>query len=403
MRTLDDIIPPSRRASPPPPTSAPEPTPSRPRRRFPWFTAFVVLLIIAGSIGALFYFTSSMVEVTPTTARAAATGSFTAAKSAGDLPFEVITAEKIASQTVTGSGTKAVSSEAKGSLTVYNSQTVAQKLIANTRFQAASGQIFRIRSPITIPAAKNGTPGSATVTAYADKPGSEYNIGPSSFTLPGLSGSPTYTQVTAKSVTPMTGGASGNEPTVARDLELTTRAALQAALIPDLTAQIQTQVPEGYVMLPGSATTTFQGLPSAAAASAGLVDLKEQGTIRAVIFPTGALAQAIAKQSLGEAYHGEPVVLGTTAGLMLSAKDGLPTVNEVSFPFTLTGEAEVVYTVDANRIAAAIAGKSREEAEVALRNYQEIHQAVLILRPFWRGSFPEDPASIEIVVQNGAN
>jgi hypothetical protein len=69
-----------------------------------------------------------------------------------------------------------------------------------------------------------------------------------------------------------------------------------------------------------------------------------------------------------------------------------------SFSFTLSGTAVLEYTVDPVRIAAAIAGKTRAEAEVALTNYPEVKRAVLILRPFWRKVFPEDPTAIAVSV-----
>ena len=397
MRTLDDIIPPSRRREAPP-GDGQFINNSEPRRRsrFPLATLFVVLIIIAVSIGALFYFSNAKVEVTPNTVSAAVQGSFTASKNGSDIPFEVITAQKVASQSVTGNGTKTVNSSASGSLTIYNAQTQSQRLITNTRFATAAGLIFRIHSPVTIPGGSASKPGSVTVKVFADQSGDTYNVGPTSFTIPGFAGTPQESLVYGRSSSAMTGGASGTVPVVDAVSEAEAEKALITALEPDLLASIQTKIPSGYVLVPGSATTTYQKLAAETSATSGMVDIKEQGTITVVVFPNAALAGAIANSITGLDYHNEPITLSSTDGLALSLSS-FPDPDASSISFTINGTASFVYTVDPTRIAAAIAGKTRSDAEVALKNYPEIKSAFIILRPFWRPSFPEDPSAISVV------
>src|SRR6185437_975549 len=104
MRTLEDIVPPSKRTSPSPAEPPPQaPPPYRRRSRFPFGTALIVLLVIAVCVGALYYFSSAEVRVTPNSETAAVSGSFTANTGSGDLPFEVVTAQKVATQSVQSS------------------------------------------------------------------------------------------------------------------------------------------------------------------------------------------------------------------------------------------------------------------------------------------------------------
>lgn len=404
MRTLDDIVPPSRRKEM---DSVGQQSDGidlrRPLRlserppKFPFATLLAVILVIVASIGMLFYFSSSKVEVTPNTISAAVQSSFTATQSSGSLPFEIITAQKIASQSVKGSGTKTVTSSASGNLTIYNTQKTAQKLIANTRFETASGLIFRIHSAVTIPGGTPSTPGSVVAKVYADQAGSSYNINATSFTIPGFSGTPQASRVYARSSAPMSGGSSGSVPVVDAALESQTKTALIAALAPDLLASIKTQIPAGYILVPGAATTTYQELTPAPSSITGQVDVKEQGTITAVIFPNAALATAIAASITGIGYRGEPITLVSTDNLLLSGASSITDPQQSSFSFVLTGTASLIYVVDPTRIAAAVAGKTRSAAEVALTNYPEVKRAVIILRPFWRQTFPQDPASISVV------
>lgn len=413
MRNFDDIIPPSRR--PEPEASVPNPVPpsarpsnggrprrGRPMRHFPYITLVVVVLIIAACVGALFYFTTAKVEVTPNTLTASLQGNvFTAvaaSTSTNAIPFQVITAKKIAMQSVQSSGTKQVSSAASGQITIYNKRRVAQRLINRTRFASPSGLIFRIHQAVTVPAASGGTPGSLTVNVTADQAGSQYNIGPSTFSVPGLAGTALANLVYAKSSSAMTGGASGNEPVIAPALAAKTQASLQSALAQTLQKSLAAQVPSGYILLPGAATTTYTQLPPTTATSSSSVNERVQGSISAVVFPNTMLADAIASSQSSSSYSGSPLTIASSTNLTLAPVSGFPASGTNNFTFTISGTAALVYNVDTSQIAAAVAGKSRSAAEVALTNFPSVNQAVLVLRPFWRQNFPQDPTAISVSV-----
>lgn len=403
MRTLDDIVPPSRRReAEPSETGGQSPRYGRPQRqrgpRLSTITILTALVIIAGSVGALFYFSNAEVQVTPNALTASVQNSFTATEGSGDLPYVLISTQKIASQSVQSSGTHTVKSAASGKVTIFNAQSKAQRLIATTRFATPSGLIYRIHEAVTIPGGTVAKPGSVTATVYADQAGDSYNIGPSSFTVPGLAGTAQEGQVYAKSSAAMTGGASGEVPEVDSQAEATAREALKSALAADLDTAITSQIPNGYVLLPGAATTSYVDTAITGGSTTGMADVKEQGTITAVAFPNAALAKAIATSVAGLDYHGEPLVLATTTGITLTTPNGIPSPDATSFTFTLSGTVPLTYKVDPTQIAAAVAGKTRDAAEVALTNFAQVKQAILVLRPFWRQSFPADPTAIRVTV-----
>ncbi len=410
MRTFNDIIPPSRRKEiePLPPSidsmrggRPPEEPRMLPERtsRFPYATLVAVILVIIFSGGILFYFSSAKIEITPTTASAAVQSSFTASQNGGTLPFQIITAQKVASQNVKGSGTKAVTAVATGSITIYNTQSKPQPLVVKTRFATAAGLVYHLSAGVTVPAGTATAPGKVTAKVYADKAGGAYNIDPSSFTVPGFAGTPQEKAVYAKSTAAMAGGASGNVPVVDPATEASTRAELIKALTDSLLPAIQEQVPSGFILVPGGATTTYQALTPSPSATSDMVEVKEQGTITAVVFPNASLAKAVALSIPGLSYQGEPVTLASSSNLNLTSV-AVPDPDTSTYTFSLSGTAALIYTVDPTRIAAAVSGKTRSAAEVALTNYPEVKRAVIILRPFWRSSFPQDPSSISVVVDN---
>ena len=196
----------------------------------------------------------------------------------------------------------------------------------------------------------------------------------------------------------MTGGASGTQPVIDAAAQSSARSSLVSALSSALAASLKKQVPSGYVLLPGAATTTYDTLPLKAASSTGKASVRVQGTIRAVVFPNSALAGAIASSTLSMNYQGAPLTLATSSGLTLSPLSTLPATSSQSFTFALSGTAQRLYTVQKQQIAAAVAGKSRSAAKVALTNFPEVKAAVLVLHPFWRSSFPQDPTAISVQV-----
>lgn len=385
---------------PPPPPRRPSAPRPRSNRRFPYGTALIALVVVALSAGALFMFSGAKVEVTPATNQAYISGTFTATLGTGELPFEVVSVEKIATKSVPAETTETKNDPAQGVITIYNAQTTPQQLIKNTRFQTPDGLIFRIRDSVTVPAGSPNAPGKMDVTVYADEGGEKYNIPPSDFTVPGLEGSKSYDLVYAKSAAAMTGGFSGTRPTVSEATKDAQAEGLRSALETDLSAGIAEAVPEGFVIIPGSTYTVLETLPDTAG-QGNNVDVKMKGVTYAVVFPNEALAKAIAYQVVGT-YSGQSVLLQDATSLTLKpAVEGNPQGLE-TYGFTLEGNASIVWKIDQARIAGAVAGKTRDGAQVILSGFPEVDRAVLVLRPFWSNSFPSDPEKITVSVKEAA-
>jgi len=416
QKNLNDIIPPSRRralegsenvpsytATPVPPPLPPErPTYvrplQRPKRTFPVGTAIVAAIVILGSIGALFAFSGAEVKVTATENQTAVSGEFLATGSGGDLPFEILTVEKVASVEVESEGTETVNQSAQGTITIENKQDVPQQLIKNTRFETPDGLIFRIRDSVTIPATKNGTAGTLVTTVYADATGESYNVGPTTFTLPGLKGGATFTLVTARSAEAMKGGFAGPRPSVRQATREAKGQELRTKLSSEIEEAITDAIPEGYILVPGGSRVSYEPQPDQAAAG-NSVQLSEKAIANIVIFPKEALARAIAYQVVGS-YNGQPITVEDASGLTLTPVGDLPVPGTEEFAFSLAGNTKVLWQVDPSKIASAVAGKTSESAETVLAGYPEVERAALVLRPFWNRSFPADPAKIEVEVEN---
>ena len=369
----------------------------RSRSKFPWGTAVVSIIIVALCIGALYLFSGAKITIDPRVDTGSVAGTFTATYESGTLPFSLITVQKTASESVDAESTVTASDTAHGTITVYNEQEKAQPLVKNTRFQTPEGLIFRIRDGITVPAARTGSPGSLSVTVYADSPGADYNVGATTFTLPGLANTAQADQVYAKSTGAMSGGFSGTRPAVSQDTSDREHAKLAAMLSSQLEAEVTAKMKDGYVLVPGSIFSTYTPQNDAADGKGGVL-VSEQANAVAVVFPESALARAMAPFIIGNEYANQSLLVASVENLTLSpASDSAPDASS-EFSFTLSGEADLVWQVDTSKVAGAVAGKSRTAAQSVLSGFPEIAKAYLELRPFWRQSFPEDPLEITVSV-----
>jgi hypothetical protein len=363
---------------------------------FPYGTALIALLVVVACGFALYMFAGAKVTVTPVANPTTITADLSATAGQGTLPFQVVTVQKTATANVPAESTQNVSDPASGTITITNKQATPQALIKNTRFAAANGLVFRIHDSVTIPPG-----GSIQATVYADEAGDKYNIAPTTFTVPGLKGGKAYDLVTAQSTAAMTGGFVGQRPSVSQDTKDKQYATIQAKLTTDLQKDLAAKIPAGYVLVPGASVTTFTPQNDAAGAS-GTVTLADQGTVTAVIFPADALASAIAYKSVGT-YGGQPVTLKDVQGLTVKPAQPSIAPDAPQFDFSISGSTTIIWKVDPAKIAGAVAGKSRTAAEIALKSFPEVDKATLVLRPFWAGHFPADPAKIKVTVNQPAS
>jgi hypothetical protein len=68
-----------------------------------------------------------------------------------------------------------------GTMTIYNKKSTDQSLVKKTRFESASGHIFRMQEAVNVPAG-----GSVDIYVVADEIGEEYRELPGRFILPGF-------------------------------------------------------------------------------------------------------------------------------------------------------------------------------------------------------------------------
>lgn len=176
-----------------------------------------------------------------------------------DLSGKVIPAQFIEQveeswQEFQATGSTSNDSKASGTVKIYNkiSPSTPFTLKTGTHFLSDSGKYFVTLEKVTIPAAKNKTPGSITVKVQAEEPGTDYNIGPANFSVPKLSGTIYYYSIWAESDDNMTGGYTGTLKKVTKDDISQAKESLTKKLLSKAENSLKSKISPEDVLLDGA-------------------------------------------------------------------------------------------------------------------------------------------------------
>lgn len=367
-----------------------------------WAIALVAIIVL-GLLG-MFAFRKTTVTVVPRTHTIVFdnTAPFTAypAESAasGTLPYSVQTFTFEDSEVVPSQGTQHVETRASGSITVYNNQSAAPfKLLKNTRFETPDGLVYRTPVEVVIPGKKGSTPGSVTITVSADDVGDKYNVGPlPKLTLPGLKGSDTFSNVYASSNAAFSGGFSGDQPQTAPGALEGAQAQIRSRLetkVKDAIAGIDS----GTTALADLARTSYTDLPNTPEGT-GNVRIREQVSVQVPVFSTAVLASSLAQSVSADAAQGGVKLVPGSGFSAAYADVSSTTLGSDPVAFTLSGQAQLVWQVDKDALAKALAGHDQGAFQTIIGGFTFVQEAKARIEPFWSSSFPKDPAKIQIDV-----
>ena len=288
-------------------------------------------------------------------------------------------------------GNKVVDGISKGKVTVHNTSSAPQTLIKTTRVLAASGVLFHLADKIIVPAG-----GQTTVAVYADQPGATSDIGPSKFTIPGLS--PDKQKVIyAESTDPMSGGQARLGVLSADDLKAAStnfKEKMQAAF-----ADTQTS----STVLDTKAVVAVASESDQADHKVGdeVTDFTVSGTSTMIVvtYANQDLAQLVSRQISEKTDPTTEKFLGV---------DTEPQVSVASYDLKNNTAQLSVYqdaqvTLDANVDALSPAhffGKSKEEIQRYILGLDHVADVQVKFSPSWMLSAPSVPDRISVVVKN---
>jgi hypothetical protein len=324
------------------------------------------------------------------------------------VPAQILDEREEKTFTYKASGQENVETHATGNLTVYNEYSSdAQTLVAGTRFLSADGKLFRTTQTVVVPGAKieggKIIGSSIGVAIQADAVGDSFNIGPTTFSIPGFQGTDKYLAFYGKSDAPVEGGFSGVRAVATQEDIDKARAEVEKELLPVVEKRLREKVPEDLMLI----EETFQ-------VDLETMDVNVEAGSAADEFSVRAVARAraflVREEQVREAIaaHLESAAQYNTAEYELGAKQDVRYgVSEKNFDdgiarLSLTVTQSFRHLIDTESLLVEIAGKKDVEVRRILAERQQDQQFEKVqvrFWPFWVHSVPGDPKDISVELE----
>jgi len=375
------------------------------------FLIFGTIGLVLALVACYFTLSKAKIEVWPITNELDLTTKITVDTSVENPDFsaKVITGqffekEKTVTEVFPATGKILKEEKAEGTLRVYNEySTSPQVLVATTRFVSAEGELFRTPTKVTIPGGhyEGGklVPGEIDVSVVADQPGPEYNIDPTTFSIPGFAGTARYTKFYAKSFQPMTGGFREEVSQITReDLESAEDNLIKEAKEGSKNALEKELQSESYSLeydfIEDAIQTEVMEIFSLATAGKEATDFNFQVKTesKTIIFKKEEVENFV-KQFIDNQIAEDKKIYEKSLKI-----DYMPeTINLDSGKLILSLDisAKIYSDVDLSVFKNGLKGKSLKEAEFFLENQSGITRVRVEFWPFWVMSVPEDLNKIE--------
>lgn len=371
----------------------------------PWF--FGALIVIGGAFAAISYFSGADVVVVPKSESRAVDVEIATEKDSDPqkvMPLLVLDLTDTTESDIQASESQVSASvPAFGKITVFNSQASVQPLIKGTRFASVTGKIYKIKVSISVPAAKNGTPGKIDADVYAESPGPSYNINDKErFTLPGLKSSDKFTKVWATNAQPIMGGTDKLSKTLGKAAEDAAVGTAQMDLQKKLRDRIAHELLSSQVAYEPLYVFKYDDPITTNSEKPGMVHLTIKGHLITPLFDRIQLTQAIATSVLGASYKGESITMNGLERLNVVLADKDKDADLAKFKtaaFHVTGTVNFKWIVDVEKFRGLLINIEKDKFESTVHTVSSIKTAEATLRPFWKQYFPANTSQIMVKVQ----
>ncbi len=309
----------------------------------------------------------------------------------GDVPGQVAEVTVGGDRTEAPSGATPTDGTARGTVTLVNGSGNDQTLVATTRLLTSDGILFRLKSRANVPAH-----GHVAADAYADRPGASGNIGPTTFTIPGLSAD-LQKLIYASSDAAMTGGVVSSGTISQADID---RA--ENGLRDQLTRQAEDELAKtadpkwtGHSLVAETMTRSVSAAPGQEASG---VTVRLTLRVRSVDFDRDK-ALALAVDDMKRGLTSERELTGVdTEHAELNAVSADPKAGTASLHARLKGESQVSLSgplFDASKLR----GLGLKDVEGYFDGIEGVEKIEVKFRPFWLKRMPLLPDRIDFQIQ----
>lgn len=354
---------------------------------------FAALAVLVGALVMYVVYAHATVTVYPQKSPIQTDQDLTVAEDAqnGDVPGQVVEVTVTGERTESPSGASTVDGVAHGTVTLHNDTANDQVLVATTRLLTPEGILFRLKTYVTVPGH-----GKIDAQAYADKPGAAGDIGPSKFTIPGLSAEQQKV-IYADSGVAMSGGTVSNGAIAQSDIDKA-----EQGLRDELAAQAQTELakaidPKWTGQAFEKAETMNRSVSATVGQTADGVTVRLTLRVRAAGFDREK-ALTLASDDLKRSLTSERELVnvdGDHTQFELVTAD--PSAKTASLHVVLKGESRVSLNsplLDATKLR----GLDLKAVQAYFEGIEGVERVDVQFRPFWIKRMPDLADHIELKI-----
>jgi hypothetical protein len=370
--------------------------------------ATVVLLLIAAGAIIIFSFGSASVTIVPVSrdlefqVTVQASDAFASVDPLfNKIPGQLFEITKDVEREFPATGSAEVAAKARGTITVANTYSSSpQTLIATTRFESPDGMVFRTLQTVSVPGSsvQDGevVPGQVTVDVIADKPGGDYNIDATAFTIPAFKEqglTERYEKITGSSDAAFAGGAVGLSGIVTEEDIESARAAVADELRTQIEQAFEAQAGD-LELLNGTEVEIGELVVSAEIDDAmETFVVSATGTLRTVGYRQEDLS-ALVEEHVKRNW--QLVAIPDQLELLFDNIRFADDRAVLAFDVSAVGKGYL--PIDEEQIREDIRGMKRQAVRDYFRSAENVRASTVILSPIWVRSVPSDPERIEISV-----
>lgn len=378
-----------------------------------WFFLFAGISILSLiGVGIYVFLPKAEIVVVPRSTSKSLEMEFNGTRGTADgdreIPMRLVEREEDVSVSVETSGTSAGNgAKARGVVIISNAYgTDPQPLVATTRFEAENGKVFRLTKGVTVPGVSevNGKkePGVIEADVIADEAGEAYNIGASSFSIPGFKGNPKYDKITAKSKESMTGGSSVGDADAKTVSEADIDRAKEEAenrFRAMSEESFRGALAEGEHFLPESIEISAIGTPSypEVGVAASSFEYKARYKARSFVF-----SESVLKDKAALVLRRAAELDDTHETRDISIEYGEASADFDGGVMYVKVRATVLFAshIDIGSLRSDFLGKDTDGIKGVLEKHSEVKKIEVILRPkLFIVSVPNDPDRVTITVE----
>jgi hypothetical protein len=364
-----------------------------------WMVALVSLVFLFFALS--YMFSRATITIGPKIQEVTLNENISATKDGGDVPFDLVVISGEEVKKVESTEKKTIEVKAKGTVIIYNAfSTKSQTLNINTQLEGSNGLIYKTDRRLVVPGiGKDGKPGSIEVNIYGAEAGESYNSKPLDFKILGFKGTPKYTKFYARSKGDIAGGVKGQFYAIPEAEKDSIVLGLKEALELKLLKKASEQIPPGFVLFKDAVFLNTGEADTVSYSKDNIVPISLKGTLYGFLFNEKKLTMKIAKDVLDK-YDNTDVFIPNIKDLSFTIvnKETLSFSDAKNINITLKGPAKIVWKFDADRFTGDLLNKPKNDFNTILAKYPNVTSANVVLKPFWRMSFPDKTKDIKVIV-----